>query len=198
MKTILIIEDDEFLRAILYDFLLLQGFNVVAAENGNIGLHLATELYPNLIIADVNLPDIDGYKIIRQVKANLKTSNIPFILMTSETDPNHRAYAFELGANDYLVKPFQFKDFMQVIETQFQNHPFSLSSPLADNAHFNSLPPLQHTYTSLKSKPEKGKSLKDIQKLSQQMNSIFNLENNGKISPEQAYEQIRVLWQQFH
>lgn len=198
MKTILIIEDDEFLRAILYDFLLLQGFNVVAAENGNIGLHLATELYPNLIIADVNLPDIDGYNLIRQIKANLKTSNIPFILMTSETDSNYRAYAFELGANDYLVKPFQFKDFMQVIETQFQNHLFSLSSSLPDHSHFNSLPSLQNTYTSLKPKPEKGKSFKDIQEISQEMNSIFHLENKGKLSPEQAYEQIRMLWQQSH
>jgi DNA-binding response OmpR family regulator len=196
MKTILIIEGDEFLRAILYDFLLLQGFNIVVAENGGLGLHFATELYPTLIICDVNLPDIDGYNILRQLKANFKTSNIPFILMTSETDSNNRAYAFELGANDYLVKPFQFKDFMKVIEAQFKNPPFASSSFSTDTFNSNQLPPCRDLYDSLK--PDNGKLIVDIQQFSQQMNSIFHLENNGKLSPEEAYEQIRIIWQQLH
>lgn len=194
MKTVLIIENDEFLRAILYDFLLLQGFNVVAAEKGGIGVHVATELYPDLILADVNLPDIDGYNILRQLKTNLKTSNIPFILMTSEIDPNNRAYAFELGANDYLVKPFQFKDLMKMIGVQFQNPVFAISSSLADSSNSNPIT-LRRDYDDF-FKPEKEGFIIDGQKISQQMNSIFHLENSGKLSPEEAYEKIRILWQQ--
>lgn len=120
MKTILVIEDEEFIRSILHEFL-SEFFNVLLAEDGWFGLQLAIESNPDLIISDVNLPELDGYKLLYLLRLNFNTAKIPFIFLTADDNLDSRSYAYTLGANDYLTKPFQFMDLLKAIGAQLPN-----------------------------------------------------------------------------
>lgn len=119
MKKILVIEDDEAFRSTLCDFLSLFDFEVIDAEDGLIGLKLATEQQPDLIICDVNMPGINGYEVLKEVRSNEATVKTPFLFLTSETDAEKRAYALKLGANAYLNKSVQLNELLTAVETQY-------------------------------------------------------------------------------
>jgi len=121
MKKILLIEDDKLCRSIICQVLLTKPYQVITAENGQVGLRLAAELEPDLIISDMYMPYLDGDEVLKQLRANVKTANIPFILLTAEEDSNKRSYALQLGANDYLAKPFNSKTLLKTIERQLEN-----------------------------------------------------------------------------
>ena len=120
-KLILIIEDDELLRSTIFDLLELADFNVISAEDGRSGLNLARKIQPDLVLCDVNTSDIDGYRILKQLRKNGTTSQMPFILLTSEYDPKIRSHALGLGANDYLVKPLQLHQLLEAISKASQS-----------------------------------------------------------------------------
>lgn len=119
MKKILIIEDDEAFRSTLSDFLTLFDFQVIDAEDGLIGLKLATEHHPDLIICDVNMPGINGYEVLKELRSNPDTEKTPFLFLTSEADVEKRACALKLGANAYLNKSVQLNDLLMAVETQY-------------------------------------------------------------------------------
>ncbi len=121
MKKILLIEDDEFLCFIMCKVLLAKGYKVIATENSLLGLQFATEIEPDLIISDMNMLDLKGDEILKQVRANPETANIPFICMTAEQDSKKRHYALQLGANDYLTKPFKFPQLLTAVARQIEN-----------------------------------------------------------------------------
>lgn len=121
MKKILLIEDDKLFRSIICQVFLTKPYQIITAENGQVGLRLAAELEPNLIISDMYMPYLDGDEVLKQLRANVKTANIPFILLTSEDDSNKRSYALQLGANDYLAKPFNSKTLLKAIARQLEN-----------------------------------------------------------------------------
>lgn len=121
MKKILLIEDDKLCRSIICQVFLTKSYQVITAENGQVGLRLAAELEPDLIISDMYMPYLDGDEVLKQLRANVKTANIPFILLTAEEDSNKRSYALQLGANDYLAKPFNSKTLLKAIERQLEN-----------------------------------------------------------------------------
>ncbi|HEY9665179.1 MAG TPA: response regulator transcription factor [Coleofasciculaceae cyanobacterium] len=127
MKRILLIEDDDFLRSLICEAILTTNYQVVTAENGRVGLRLATELEPDLIISDMNMPYLNGDEVLKQVRANFKTAHIPFIFLTSEQKTSQRVYAFKLGANDYLTKPFKTRELLNAIAAQIETqYPCSL------------------------------------------------------------------------
>jgi two-component system OmpR family response regulator len=119
MKKILLLEDDACLRSILREFLLRENYAVIIAKNALIGLQFAAQLEPDLIISDLNIPYLNGYTVLKQLRTHLKTSKIPFILIASDHTGEKRSYALELGANDYLIKPFKCQELLQAIATQF-------------------------------------------------------------------------------
>lgn len=121
MKKILLIEDDKVFRSIICKAFLTQPLRVITAENGQVGLRLAAELEPDLIISDMYMPYLDGDEVLKQLRANEKTANIPFILLTAEEDSVKRSYALRLGANVYLAKPFNPKTLLKAIEHQLEN-----------------------------------------------------------------------------
>lgn len=121
MKKILLIEDDKLFRSIICQLLIRKPYQVTTAENGQVGLRLAAELEPDLIISDMYMPYLDGDEVLKQLRANVKTANIPFILLTSEDDSDMRSYGLRLGANDYLVKPFKFSELLNAIARQLVN-----------------------------------------------------------------------------
>ncbi len=104
--TILVVEDEQDILE-LVDFNLSQaGFDVVRAANGLDGLRLATEQKPDLLVLDLMLPGLEGQEVCRRLKQNDKTRHIPVLMLTALASETDRIVGFELGADDYLTKPF--------------------------------------------------------------------------------------------
>lgn len=103
-KRILIIEDDPSLQKILQDFLAADGFDAIGAMDGEKGAELAKKDMPDLILLDIILPKKDGYEVLKELKENQETKNIPIILLTNLGSPADVERAIKLGATTYLTK----------------------------------------------------------------------------------------------
>jgi two-component system, sensor histidine kinase and response regulator len=117
MTTILAIEDERDVRENLQEILELEGFDVLIAENGKIGLKMAIEQKPDLIICDVMMPELDGYGVIAALRQNPIAIEIPFIFLSAKFTNEDREKGLRLGANDYLTKPFTPQDICKAIES---------------------------------------------------------------------------------
>lgn len=102
---ILLVEDDSTLSFIVQDALTREGFDVVCAPNGEIGLKIFKEANPDIIVADVMMPKMDGFEMVRIIR--LTSPAVPVLFLTARTALDDVVKGFELGANDYLRKPFQ-------------------------------------------------------------------------------------------
>ena len=114
-KTILIVEDDRGLIKTLYNLLIIEGYEVITAEDGESGIRKAFEYMPDVILSDIVLSRISGYDILRILKANSKTASIPFIFLTGKVKEKDKKYALELGADEYLEKPFEYDYLLETI-----------------------------------------------------------------------------------
>jgi DNA-binding response OmpR family regulator len=119
-KLILIIEDDEIFRSIIFDLLELENFNVISAQDGFLGLKLAKQFNPDLILCDINIPHLNGYEVLNKLREDLTIANTPFIFITCDTDTKSRYQAMQLGANDYLTKPVRISTLLESIAHQFK------------------------------------------------------------------------------
>lgn len=117
-RLILVIEDDLNICDKLFDILRHKGFNVISADNGVLGLQLAEDMEPDLILCDIDLPIFNGYEIFKQLRDNSRTAIIPLIFIISETDWGSRCQAMQLGVSDYLTKPVNFTRLLVAIERQ--------------------------------------------------------------------------------
>jgi signal transduction histidine kinase len=106
MKKILVIDDEEWLREMIQLALSRRGFTVVEAPNGTEGIELARKELPDLILCDVNMGKVDGYLTLAALRTEAPTAAIPFILMTGLADNAGMRHGMEMGADDYLPKPF--------------------------------------------------------------------------------------------
>ncbi len=102
-KTVLVVDDEERLVALLKAYLTQEGFRVVTAENGRVGLIQARQENPDIIILDIMMPEMDGYEFLR---FNSKERDIPVILLTAKLEESEKVLGLELGADDYVTKPF--------------------------------------------------------------------------------------------
>lgn len=102
---ILLVEDDSTLSFIVQDALIREGFDVVCASNGDSGLKLFQESDPDIIVADVMMPKMDGFEMVRLIRLTAPT--VPVLFLTARTALDDVVKGFELGANDYIRKPFQ-------------------------------------------------------------------------------------------
>ncbi len=105
MKTILVIEDEQTVRESILDLLEAEGFHGLGSENGNSGMQLARDHHPDLILCDVQMPDIDGFALLSQLRNSPDTAGIPFIFLTARTTKSDIRQGMALGADDYLTKP---------------------------------------------------------------------------------------------
>lgn len=105
-KTILICDDDPLLVDLLEYRLASRGYTIVVAEDGGKALRRLQEMRPDAILLDAMMPVIDGYEVLRKIKENPDTAGIPVIMLTARKQEQDIVMALELGANDYLVKPF--------------------------------------------------------------------------------------------
>lgn len=118
MKKILVIEDDEYMRLLIERFLKSKKFNVLSAENGFIGLVLAKEQKPDLIVCDVKMPVLDGYGVLENLRKDLKIASIPVFFISFYTDSESISLAYQLGVNDYLTKPLDLNELLAKIKQQ--------------------------------------------------------------------------------
>ncbi len=122
MKKILVIEDELTVRSNILEILEFEQFDVVGAENGLIGALWAQEYLPDLVICDVMMPEINGYEVLGALRQNPMTATIPFIFLTAMADHSDRRRGMELGADDYLTKPFTADELLAAISTRFAKH----------------------------------------------------------------------------
>lgn len=114
---VLIIEDEQKTAAYLSQGLVEQGFVADIANNGRDGLYLATSNSYDIVILDVTLPDCEGWSVIRQLRDSESTKHVPVLFLTARDSVPERVRGLELGADDYLVKPFAFSELLARIRT---------------------------------------------------------------------------------
>ena len=118
MKKILLIEDEELIRNSLVKMLKAEGFEAIGAENGSVGVYFARTAKPDLIVCDLMMPELDGYGVLNILQQDRNTAGIPFICLTAQNDRASQRQVMELGANDYLTKPFSPEELLGTITTQ--------------------------------------------------------------------------------
>ena len=121
MNKILVIEDEESLRENLLERLTAENFDTISAENGLDGVLLAREHRPDLIICDVMMPELDGYGVLSLLRGDQITATIPFIFLTAKADKVDLRQGMELGADDYLTKPFTKAELLGAIAARLKN-----------------------------------------------------------------------------
>lgn len=118
MTKILVIEDDPAVRALIFKLLSAEGFEVISGTNGQTGLQLAQEQEPDLILCDIMMPECNGYEVLEQLRHNPVTAGIPFIFLSARSDKTDLRQGMELGADDYLTKPFKRAELLGAISAR--------------------------------------------------------------------------------
>lgn len=118
MNTILLIEDDRALRENTAELLELNGYEVFTAPNGKAGIQVAKEKAPQLIICDIMMPEVDGYGVLAALSKDKETLHIPFIFLSAITEHKSIRKGMDLGADDYLTKPFEEEDLMSAVQSR--------------------------------------------------------------------------------
>lgn len=118
MKKILLIEDNPEVRENTAEILSLANYKVHTAENGKVGVEMATREKPDLIICDIMMPELDGYGVLHILSKKPETASIPFIFLTAKTEKTDIRKGMTLGADDYLTKPFDDTDLLNAIEAR--------------------------------------------------------------------------------
>jgi signal transduction histidine kinase len=120
MKKILVIDDEEWLREMVQMALRQRGFDVVEAGDGASGIEVAKRELPDLVLCDVNMQKVDGYITLSSLRSDATTASIPFILMTGLADTAGMRHGMELGADDYLPKPFTIDALYAAVEARLK------------------------------------------------------------------------------
>jgi CRP/FNR family transcriptional regulator, cyclic AMP receptor protein len=116
MKTILLIEDNADIRENIKEILELASYKVLSAENGKTGVSLAIKHIPNIVVCDIMMPELDGFGVIHMLQNNPRTRHIPFIFLTAKAERSEIRKGMELGADDYLTKPFNGAELLNTVE----------------------------------------------------------------------------------
>ncbi len=139
MKTILVIEDNEDIRENVAEILTISDYNVITAANGREGVETAQQHKPDLIICDIMMPGIDGYGVLHVLNRQPDTQNIPFIFLTSKSERSDFRTAMEMGADDYITKPFAGNELLNAIESRLKKTDILKKTLSADLAGFREL-----------------------------------------------------------
>jgi DNA-binding NarL/FixJ family response regulator len=121
MKTILIIEDELQMRRNIVKLLKLEGYHVLEAANGTAGLEIAREHNPDLVLCDVAMPAMDGHAVLGAIRCMPSLQTVPFIFLTARSDPRDVRAGMNMGADDYLPKPFTTNDLLAAIDTRLKH-----------------------------------------------------------------------------
>jgi DNA-binding response OmpR family regulator len=120
--TVLLVEDEEQLRRVMKDLLEREGYTVAEARDGVQALDQVDRFAPDVIILDLNLPGIDGYSVLSQIRSRPATRTIPVVVLTAKGDEDNEVRVFELGADDFITKPFRAKALSARLEAVLGRH----------------------------------------------------------------------------
>lgn len=120
MKTILLIEDDADMRDNTAEILELAGYTVITAENGRRGVEMARNHAPDLVVCDIMMPELDGYGVLHMLGLNPATAEIPFIFLSAKAERGDIRKGMQLGADDYLSKPFEESELLDTVEVRIK------------------------------------------------------------------------------
>ncbi|MEM6696941.1 MAG: response regulator [Bacteroidota bacterium] len=120
MKKILVIEDQLEVRENLVELLELSGYEALGGENGKVGVQLALQHQPDLILCDVMMPVLDGFGVLRILEKRAETADIPFIFLTAKTEKSDFRKGMNLGADDYITKPFDDIELLDAVEMRLK------------------------------------------------------------------------------
>lgn len=163
IKKILVIDDNTDIRENTAEILDLAGYKTLTAENGKAGVETAAREKPNLIICDIMMPELDGYGVLHLLQKNPDTANIPFIFLTAKTDRSDFRKGMEMGADDFITKPFEEIELLNAVETRLKK------AAILDNQY-------AHTQNGLTQFLNDIKNTGLIEKLAEQ----FEVENYNK------------------
>ncbi len=119
-KKVLLIEDNDDIRNNTAEILELSNYKVIVAENGKVGVEKALEEKPDLIICDIMMPVLDGYGVLHAVHQNASIKNTPFIFLTAKTERTDFRKGMELGADDYITKPFNGTELLNAVSSRLK------------------------------------------------------------------------------
>ena len=170
MKTILLIEDNLEIRENTAEILELANYKVHTAENGKLGVEMAKRISPDLIICDIMMPELDGYGVLHMLSKNTATAAIPFIFLTAKAEKDDFRKGMNLGADDYLSKPFDDLALLDAVEMRFKKNA-ALKSEFK-----KTLEGLDDLMTQAKGEEELSKLVSDKRKVNQypKRQVIFN------------------------
>ncbi|TFZ05304.1 response regulator [Ramlibacter henchirensis] len=116
MTTILVVEDDDAIRSNIVRLLKLEGFDIVAAPNGALGLQSAREARPDIVISDIGMPEMDGFALLEAIRADARLASTPVMLLTALDDRASMRRGMTAGADDYLAKPFTRVELLEALQ----------------------------------------------------------------------------------
>ena len=122
LATILVIEDDPTILENTLELLDLEGFTVIGATDGVEGIEQALKHLPDAIICDVMMPRLDGYGVLKEIRANPATSAIPLIFVSAKPREELQALSAKVGVSGYLIKPFSAGDLLHILRQILVNH----------------------------------------------------------------------------
>lgn len=122
VKKVLVIDDNQEIRENVSEILDLGGYSTRMAEDGKSGLRLAAEWLPDLIVCDIMMPGIDGYGVLQVLSGNPRTSMIPFVFLSAKAEGADVRKGMSLGADDYLTKPFEESELLDVVRTRIRKN----------------------------------------------------------------------------
>lgn len=122
MKKILLIEDNDDIRNNTSEILELSNYNVIVARNGKIGVEKALQEKPDLIICDIMMPVLDGFGVLHAIHKNEAIKNTPFIFLTAKTERNDFRKGMDMGADDYLTKPFTGTELLNAVDSRLKKN----------------------------------------------------------------------------
>lgn len=118
MKTILLIEDNKEILENTVEILELAGYEVLQADNGKAGVAIALEAHPDLIVSDIMMPGLDGYGVLHLIQKHPELADTPFIFLTAKTERTDFRKSMEMGADDYITKPFNDTELLNAVESR--------------------------------------------------------------------------------
>ena len=120
MKCVLVIDDNADIRDNTAEILELAGYKTLTAENGKKGVEIAQKEKPDLIVCDIMMPELDGYGVLHLLRKNADTEHIPFVFLTAKTERSDFRKGMEMGADDYITKPFEDIELLNAIEVRLK------------------------------------------------------------------------------
>jgi DNA-binding response OmpR family regulator len=120
MKSVLVIDDNPDIRDNTAEILELAGYKTFTAENGKVGVEIAQKEKPDVIVCDIMMPELDGYGVLHLLRKNEGTQHIPFLFLTAKTERSDFRKGMEMGADDYITKPFEDIELLNAIEVRLK------------------------------------------------------------------------------